>query len=134
MPSTSCVGEDLSVPIGIADCCAGGESCLALGCGRDERGKLKSCEGELKSRKCSVPRGGYGALKKSPPTTGKATQASITFLSWPAWRRLASGVQEDRRPLKARRPSRPHAAAGNESNDLSMTMDSRVRQAELLAT
>ena len=55
MPSTSCVGEDLSVPVGIADCCAGGESCLALGCGRDERGKLKSCEGELKSRGCSVP-------------------------------------------------------------------------------
>ena len=55
MPSTSCVGEDLSVPVGIADCCAGGESCLALGCGRDERGKLKSCEDELNSRECSVP-------------------------------------------------------------------------------
>ena len=55
MPSTSCVGEDLSMPVGIADCCADGESCLALGCGRDERGKLKSCEGELKSRGCSVP-------------------------------------------------------------------------------
>ena len=53
MPSTSCVGEDLSVPIDIVDCCAGGESCLALGCGRDERGKLKSCEGEL-----SFSRGG----------------------------------------------------------------------------
>ena len=43
------------MPVGIADCCAGGESCRALGCGRDERGKLKSCEGELKSRGCSVP-------------------------------------------------------------------------------
>ena len=55
MPSTSCVGEDLSVPIGIVDCCAGGESCLALGCGRDERGRLKSCKDELNSRECSVP-------------------------------------------------------------------------------
>ena len=59
MPSTSsCVGEDLSVPFGIADCCADGESCLALSdleCGRDERGKLKSFEVELKSREGSVP-------------------------------------------------------------------------------
>ena len=55
VPLTSCVGDGLSVPVGIADCCAGGESCRALGCGRDERGKLKSCEGELKSREGSVP-------------------------------------------------------------------------------
>ena len=47
VPSTSCVGDGLSVPVGIADCCAGGESCRALGCGRDEGGELKSCEGEL---------------------------------------------------------------------------------------
>ena len=50
MPSTSCVGDGLSVPVGIADCCAAeeGESGRALGCGRDEGGEL-SCfrEGEL---------------------------------------------------------------------------------------
>ena len=50
MPSTSCVGDGLSVPVGIADCCATGkgESGRALGCGRDEGGEL-SCfrEGEL---------------------------------------------------------------------------------------
>ena len=55
MPSTSGVGEDLSAPVGVVDCCAGSESCPAFGCGCDERGELKSRKGELNSRECSVP-------------------------------------------------------------------------------
>ena len=49
VPSASSVGDGLSVPVGIADCCATeeGESGRALGCGRDDRSELRSCEGEL---------------------------------------------------------------------------------------
>ena len=55
MPSTSGVGEDLSAPVGVVDCCICSESCLELGCDRDEKGGLKSRKGELNSRECSVP-------------------------------------------------------------------------------
>ena len=57
MPSTSSVGEDLSVPVGVVDGRAGGASGRTLGCGREdnERGGLKSRKGELNSRECSVP-------------------------------------------------------------------------------
>ena len=44
VPSTGCVGEDLSVSVCISD---GGASGRTLGCGREDRGELWSCEGEL---------------------------------------------------------------------------------------
>ena len=47
MPSTSSVGEDLSVPVGVVDGRAGGASGRTLGCVREDRGELWSCEGEL---------------------------------------------------------------------------------------
>ena len=55
MPSTSGVGEDLSAPVGVVDCCICSESCLELGCDRDEKGGLKSRKVVLTSRECSVP-------------------------------------------------------------------------------
>ena len=46
----------MSVPVaGVVDCCICSESCLELGCDRDEKGGLKSRKGELNSRECSVP-------------------------------------------------------------------------------
>ena len=47
VPSTSSVGEDLSVPVGVVDGRAGGASGRTLGCVREDRGELWSCEGEL---------------------------------------------------------------------------------------
>ena len=49
VPSTGCVGEDLSVSVCMSDGGVGGVSGRTLGCGREDRGELWSCEGELTS-------------------------------------------------------------------------------------
>ena len=49
MPSAGGVGEDLSVSVCISDGGAVGASGRTLGCGREDRSKLWSCEGELAS-------------------------------------------------------------------------------------
>ena len=49
VPSTGCVGEDLSVSVCISDGGAGGASGRTLGCGREDRSKLWSCDSELAS-------------------------------------------------------------------------------------
>ena len=49
VPSTGCVGEDLSVSVCIFDGDAGGASGRTLGCGREDRSKLWSCDSELAS-------------------------------------------------------------------------------------